>query len=436
LHLKLLIPNSSIVSIILGSLLSFILPLTISVYKKYKFKLVLFVGILLLLFLAFILINSNGRAGWAGLIVALGFIFFKSLKPYLFGWFSIIIFIGLGIFLYMYKVDSSSGRLLVYKVSIKIISNNLTTGIGFGKFKAKYNEYQASYFATNDINSKEALLADNTFYAYNDFYQILIEFGLIGFSISLILLWGLYQLVNKLLKQYPQNVLIKSSVASIISILVASLFSYPFQILLIIIQFIFCISILLYFYIKGLSKFKNTLVFLMGFCILIFLSFSFFNTQYKLKAIGTQELSRAGYKTDALNNYKVLSKSYFAEGNYLFEYARELYNCNKVNEAIIILNATKNSFISSEVYKFSASINTELKNYTQAEKDYKTAIFMVPNRMTSRKNLLDFYIEQKDTTNAIFWAKSIISMPVKIESNITKSIQKTTEIILKNLEKR
>jgi hypothetical protein len=60
---------------------------------------------------------------------------------------------------------------------------------------------------------------------------------------------------------------------------------------------------------------------------------------------------------------------------------------------------------------------------------------MVPNRMISRKNLLDFYLERKDTTNAIYWANSIINMPVKINSEITRNMQQKTKEILLQLRK-
>jgi hypothetical protein len=58
---------------------------------------------------------------------------------------------------------------------------------------------------------------------------------------------------------------------------------------------------------------------------------------------------------------------------------------------------------------------------------------MVPNRMLSRKNLLDFYIERKDTINALYWANSIVNMPVKVRSNITDQLQEKAKLTLKQL---
>ena len=104
-----------------------------------------------------------------------------------------------------------------------------------------------------------------------------------------------------------------------------------------------------------------------------------------------------------------------------------------MEKAAKILSIGKRYYSSNEVYKLSASIENELQNYAQAEKDYKTVIYMVPNRMISRSNLLDFYIERKDTANAIYWANSIIHMPVKIPTNNTEIIQQKTKEILSQL---
>ncbi len=81
-----------------------------------------------------------------------------------------------------------------------------------------------------------------------------------------------------------------------------------------------------------------------------------------------------------------------------------------------------------------AEVEYELKNYQQAEKDYKTAIYMVSNKMMSRYDLFNFYLNMKDTTNAIYWATSILNMPVKVPSPITNNIQQKIRSILKTLQ--
>ena len=49
--------------------------------------------------------------------------------------------------------------------------------------------------------------------------------------------------------------------------------------------------------------------------------------------------------------------------------------------------------------------------------------------------LLNFYLERKDTANAIYWANSITNMPVKIPSKTTSSIQQNVKEILLKLNR-
>lgn len=113
----------------------------------------------------------------------------------------------------------------------------------------------------------------------------------------------------------------------------------------------------------------------------------------------------------------------------LYLYAQELYYINQLSKARETLNRAKKFYCTHDVYKLSAAIESELKNYKQAEVDYKTAINMVPNRMVSRNELFEFYLERKDTASAIYWANSILNMPVKFVSQKTKNImQRTKEI--------
>jgi hypothetical protein len=61
---------------------------------------------------------------------------------------------------------------------------------------------------------------------------------------------------------------------------------------------------------------------------------------------------------------------------------------------------------------------------------------MVPNRMGSRFELMNFYLSQKDTINAIKWANSILKMPVKVPSERTAYMLKATRAELEKLKQQ
>jgi len=427
-------PNNSIFSILLASQIAFITPLWFNNRNgKRRFKLVNWICLFAIIASLLLLGLTKGRAGWIGLLLAVFYIWYQYLsntaikRTVLFLLFPIV---GLVTYLlFLYKSDSSNGRLLIYKVSANILRDNWLLGIGHGQFKVRYNEYQAVYFSTHSIDSKEALLADNSFYAFNDFFQVIIENGLIGFLLLAAMIFLLAVQIKKEKINSENKYLFTASVASLICITAGSLFSYSLQIFPVVFQAMLCLSIInscpckqkpaFYFCERSSNILKTGLLFLN---IVLLIHFGFYFA-YKTKSGQAFELKRTGFKQQSIKKYQELNSSYIIEGNVLYLYAQELFYSNQLAKAAQILKTGKKYYSSNEVYKLSATVENELQNYTQAEKDYKTAIYMVPNRMLSRSNLLDFYLERKDTSSAIYWANSIIHMPVKVPSSITNSIQ-------------
>lgn len=430
--------NNSIYSILIASQLAFAIILLICYYNYKKVNFLFIVFSVSSFFALVLLVYLKGRAAWLGVFVSLLFIInskyelSKKIKKVI--RFSPILILLFIVGLFFYKKGSSNGRLLIYKISFKILTDNPIFGAGIGQFKVNYNNYQAAYFATNSIDSKEALLANNTFYAFNDYYEFLIENGIVGFSVLLLISFLFYKKVKETVFTEAQKPIATAAIASILCILTSALFSYPLQILPIIIQFLLCSTILVWFIIANITtttplqkKLQKALVIGLLAVFGIYQSFQF---AYKSKSENALELSRTGYKKDALQLYSELSSSNFNDGNDMFLYAKELYNVGQVIKAKEVLNIAKTKISFNEVYKFSATIETELKYYKNAEADLKKVVFMIPNRMQPRYNLMEFYLAQKDTANAAYWANSIINMPVKIPSETTRSIQQKVKLFL------
>ncbi len=431
------IPNKTILGIVIAAQLCFLLP-----YFKLKFttnKIVKYASALIILGSLVLLIATNSRSAWLGIVVAIGFVFYSNINKVKHKVFIksgvAVVFIVLLIGLFFYKANSSNGRLLIYKVSTQIVKDNWLWGIGTGNFKTQYNNYQAQYFANHSIDSKEALLADNTYYAFNDYYQLIIENGVISIVFLIFFLVLLYKQIKKI--AVSNNIFAQSAFCTTICILVAALFSYPLQFLPLTVMLLFCLAI-----INGAEQGKTVeiknkyaragVILLSALCLA---HYTLYYT-YQLQVNKASHLSKIGYKTKALQAYQVLTNYYFQDGNVLFNYAQELYYTNRLVEAKSVVEEAKQIHSSHELTKLSALINVELQNFVEAEKDFKTAIYMVPNRMLSRKELLDLYIAQKDTVNAMYWAKSILNMPVKVPSTITKNTQQRVMQILSEFGKQ
>lgn len=428
---RFLYQNLSILNIAFSSILLFQLSI-ISLSKKILWAKLL--AKFLNLFLLTLIIYTNGRAGWIGLIAGSYFLskkVFPQLKlsriaTLVTAFFLILLFV----FFIWFKKDSSHGRLLIYKISANIFHDNWLSGIGIGKFKEQYNLYQANYFSANSIDSKESLLADNTFYAFNDLWQLLIEVGVIGFTGFLIAAIFLFRYLKQYKIKPGKSYLFYGASSALLCIIVASLFSYPFHVFGIqVLSFIFVVIMLSSIESSDKSN-RCKHWFLLSskalcFAGLFYLCFYGYNKIMLLKKSKEAfQLSQSGFKNESLSAYSSLQKSFAKDETFLYAYAKQLYNSNRLAEAKNVLAEAKQYYTENELYKLSAAINYEQGNFKEAEKDYLMAMYMVPNRMISRYELYNFYLSIKDTTKAIRWAQSILSMPVKIPSERTATIQK------------
>lgn len=433
-------PNTSIFSILLSSHLAFILPCFFnknnSSINKAGFALLTMIAV-------FVLLKTNGRAGWLGLLSALlfiGYIMNKKLKK---RWLLLasVVSIGFAVSMFMYKSASSNGRLLIYKVVLSQTSpKDLVAGIGYGQFKVKYNLLQAGYFNYHDINNKDAILADNTFFAFNDFFQFVVETGLAGLIVLVSIFYLLVHFIITKKNMIAVNYILLGACSSLISIIIAALFSYPLQIPVIIIQGIFCIAIISYYGFNTCEIFKRKYILnrsvlrAMGIVAsLLIFQFGFKYLKYNIGAKEAFDLSRSGFRMKSVEKYKEITGSIIKEGYILYQYASELYKINEIKKSLIIIGEAKKYYSDIELYNLLAEIEYELKNYEQAENNYKVAIQMLPKRMRTRHNLFEFYINIKDTANAIYWGKSILYMPVKVPSEITNNLQLQTTTMLNSL---
>ncbi|MEQ1553080.1 MAG: O-antigen ligase family protein [Ferruginibacter sp.] len=438
------LPNSSIFGILLASQLAFVIPLFFKVKKTVKPTLkLLYVTIIVA---ATIMLGfTNGRAGWLGFIFAIVYLAYQNLqnastKKYIV--YSITpLLLAIFSLLFFYKQNSSNGRLLIYKVSATMLQNNWLLGIGHGNYKVEYNTAQAAYFSVNNINSKEALLADNTYFAFNDFFQIVVENGIVGLLFLIAFGFLVARQIKNMLVNEKNKHLVYAAIASLICIAIGAMFSYSLQRFPIIFMAILCFAIVNNYAIKTSIAFtfslqKNKIINFVAVLFSLFLCVHFyFAMQYNFKSNEASDLNRAGFKTKSVAVYNDIYNAQYKDGGTLLAHAQALYYTNNLLKAKNVITKTKQFYNSNEVYKLSADIENELGNVAQAEKEYKIAINMVPNRLITRKKLLDFYVAQKDTLNTIYWAKSITKMKIKIPSSIADNIKETAKGILTKINK-
>jgi len=242
---------------------------------------------ILFLFTLVILVYSQSRAAWIGAFVGILFLTVvflwkkygsRMIRPTI-----IIILFSIPVFLYtaqkayLLKPASANGRIYIWKITSKMLSENLWLGIGIDKFKAKYMYFQAVFLSQNP-DSPFVQIADDVVVPFCEPLKILIEQGIIGFAFIVAIFLSALFAANKKKGLNPderhertKGKTFYAYTAILITLLLFSCFSYPFTY----IQFLFILIVSL----SALSSFQScysfvvrrnkTWLYSLVFCVLV-----------------------------------------------------------------------------------------------------------------------------------------------------------------------
>jgi tetratricopeptide (TPR) repeat protein len=432
--------NPSIFAILITSIIIFISQLLIGYLPKWRYTfictiVIYLMGMLLLYFLL------QGRAAVIGAGASLLYIMYtykkqcKLPKKVLL---KMVLLMSIVLVVAIYiKKDSSHGRLLVYKVvATQLTAKDYIFGLGLGKFKAQYNILQAQYFAQNGMYSKEALLAGNGYYMYNDWLQAALEIGWMGMAILGVIIILFFKLYSWQPSTKP--ILIAANTA-LVCISVAALFSYPLQEPLIFLFFILCIVIHFYYSYTLQKQYRFRLFILSKNVLLVSITvlslfYSCIIWEYKQHAQLAYTYIRDGFKNEADTIFTQLATQPFADYNTHYNYAYTLYFKNELPKALQQIDKALSMVYSMEAVKLKADILYEQNQIATAEVYYKQAVYMIPNRILPKMDLLKFYMKTRQYTKAKYWAKTICTMPIKVPSTTVDKIKMEAEKLLETMQ--
>jgi tetratricopeptide (TPR) repeat protein len=323
------------------------------------------------------------------------------------------------LFAFYLKYDSSQGRLLVYKISLNMWCQH-PLGIGFGAFKRIYLDYQADYFKNGRYTQKELLLAGNTWYAFNDYFQIMLEGGAIGVLLVISYIIVVFQFIITYSNSTKSELPYAISLTAVITISTAALFNHVYERQWCQFILIFSFAILLIYSYRVIPK-RLLPVFVIMICIMLTTSWELIKVDIVQRDAyqsfyESQKLARAGFYAESLealkNNYHDLED----DPDYLDYYGQQLYYTGYFRQAIQVFKRSLSLRNLSYDYVLMGDCQYEVGNYTVAEQCYQKAIWMVPNRFKSRYALYLLYKGTNQTIKEISIARNIINLPVKIPS--------------------
>ncbi|WP_433900465.1 hypothetical protein [Sphingobacterium puteale] len=391
-------------------------------------KIALFPAIIFLLAVIF-----SSRAFSLGAMISFFFVLFRSkakLKPKL--WLSILITIASFCIAFILKLDSSLGRILIYKVSFKAFCANPFEGIGWNGVYSKYLYLQSCYFAETPFYEKELLLADNTHYVFNEYYRIVIENGILTLIPLFFFFFFSLKAVNCALDR-NNSFLTHFFSSTYISIIVASFFTNTIS------RDLIWSVLVIQLYLNLITIKKNSRGCVISFNILLLLMVICLSINHNLTEkyfLNLKQQAQSGELSNA-DVELMKSKSNFLSTDFEVEklkiisiYYTESMEWEKAFEATLKLSNAKPFNV---IYSRLGMICTHLGNKAEAERYYKLAVYSVPNRFSTRLELFNFYVENNEIELAKKTGLELLNLPVKVNSVDVIKIKKYVKSKISNL---
>lgn len=354
------------------------------------------------------LIALQSRAAWFACLIGIGYMLahkwnrFKRMFPYVVALLPIL----LGI-LYYVRPLSANGRLLIWKICSLNMKDHWLFGYGADGFRQNYMMWQREYFAQKVRPVTELLLASDNGYVFNTFLHFVVNYGLVGTLVVLLLLYVI-------LKTYCMSRI----VGSILTLCVFSCFSYPESVLPLYLLFPFLFGLCMrpsqikskiHLFLPWLSSVPIILT-----ALVIYVNIASYHrlNQYYVSASPKRAKNVDSSSVLISNNTRwnyTIADTNFKMGLYgkAVEYYWKSIQRNPLGKTFIKMG---------DCY-------CEESNWANALLCLKQAESMLPAYATPVYRQFEIYREFGDYIHAKLYAEKLLTMPIKIESKQVKRMK-------------
>lgn len=372
-----------------------------------------------------VIVFSRARTAVLGVVVVFLFFLIRLLKergikmhPLHYGVISVGLLLVLAGLFFM-KRDSANGRLFIWQCSARLVSEKPVSGYGGNGFTANYMNEQASYFVKNP-DSKQVMLADNVRHPFNEFIKWMVNYGLVGLFLTLLLV--IIPLSVSWKSDSPEQFIAR---LSLLSMGICALFSYPLNysfarlVLVILLAFMLAANSRQDFTIPSgyLSK-GIALLFSLG-----LLGATVYQAYHQREWHRVAHRSLRG-ETDRMSpRYQSLHARLRYNDLFLYNYAAELNVAGKHDESMQVARECDTLWADYDLQMLMADNCLKLQRYSEAESYLNKAAAMCPVKFMPLYRLTELYIETGQNEEARVLAQKIVNKPVKVPSPAINSIK-------------
>lgn len=273
-----------------------------------------------------------------------------------------------GYALFHIKAASANGRLFMWKISSLAIAEKPLSGYGTGSFASAYGAAQEHYFANGDYSETEELVAGSPEYAFNEYLQIAMEYG-IPFLIVVLLFISFC-----LWKGIKENRI--GMCGGVISVLVFALSSYPMQIPG------FAMS---FFFLLAACAIGRSRIALLFFTVIIALTGTYYwkNNQYEAcrQWSSCKMLYNIGAYGSAKEDYEKLYPELQNRGTFLYEYGHCLHKLKEYEKSNEIFEEATQHSCDPMILNIIGKNYQEMGKFEKAEEYLIRSTHRLPGRI-------------------------------------------------------
>lgn len=292
---------------------------------------------------------------------------------------SIVLILG-SITIFHFKKDSAYGRLFMWKISCLAIAEKPFSGYGTNNFPVAYGMAQENYFSKGEYSSQEESIAGSPEYAFNEYLQVAIQWG-IPVLICILICIG-FCLWRGIKEKYI------GVCGAVISVMVFGISSYPMQLPVFIVTLVCLLAVCL----VGQSK-KGLIIFafIIGISGIYWLKMDV-SAECKQWA-GCRVLYRAGAYQEAVKRYEKLYPVLKDRGIFMFEYGYTLHKLKQYDVSTERLKEAARLSCDPMILNIIGKNYQDEKQYEKAEKWLIRSTHLLPGRIYPYYLLAKLYAE-------------------------------------------
>lgn len=333
-----------------------------------------------------------------------------------------IIFIMIVYLLFQLKATSANGRLFMWKISTLAIAESPVVGHGIGNFISVYGRVQENYFANEEYSETEELVAGSPEYAFNEYLQVAIEYGIpFLFVVLLVIAFCLW-------KGSGEGRI--GLCGGIIAVLVFAFSSYPMQIPGFAVTFYFLLAAC----VIGRSK-----IMLLFFISIITLLGTYYWKYNQYDACKNWHRSKMLYNIGAYQSAKEEYEKLYSElknrGAFLFEYGYCLHKLKQYDNSTIVLEEAMKHSCDPMLLNIIGKNYQAVGKYEKAEGSLIRSTHRLPGRIYPYYLLAKLYAEPEyqQPEKLKRMVEVVLTKEPKVQSTAIKEMRVEVKKLLKQI---